>query len=82
MITEHSDGGVLPEIPGELLMKIFFPQKKEQALGSGEDYIHQWTGGNLNPNSDGLVAIIQDHWQQKRERDQTQLPQLYLISLP
>jgi hypothetical protein len=70
LITEHSDGGVLPEIPGELLMKYFSTKKKEQALGSG-DYTHWWTGENLIPNSDGLVAIIQDHWQQERERSDT-----------
>jgi hypothetical protein len=32
LITEHSDGGVLPEIPGELLVKIFFHKKKSRLL--------------------------------------------------
>jgi hypothetical protein len=33
LIAEHSNGGILPEIPGELLMRMFIHKKKEQALG-------------------------------------------------
>ena len=32
MTTEHSDGGILLEIPGELLVKIFFPKKRSRLL--------------------------------------------------
>jgi hypothetical protein len=32
LITEHSDGGILLEIPGELLVKIFFPKIKKSRL--------------------------------------------------
>ena len=33
LIAEHSNGGILPEILGELLVKMFIHKKKEQALG-------------------------------------------------
>jgi hypothetical protein len=69
LITEHFDGGILPEIPGELLVKLFSHKNKEQALGIRQDYTHWWTGKNLIPDSDGLVAMIED--QQKRERSDT-----------
>jgi hypothetical protein len=36
LIAEHSNGGILPEIPGELLVKMFIHKKEEQALGIGE----------------------------------------------
>ena len=36
LIAEHSNGGILSEIPGELLVKIFIHQKGEHALGIGE----------------------------------------------
>jgi hypothetical protein len=32
----HSNGGILPEIPGELLVKMFIHKKEEQALGIGK----------------------------------------------
>ena len=66
LITEHSNGGMLPEIPGELLVKIFIYEKEEQALGIGEDYTHGWRRKNLIPDSDELIAMMED--QQKRER--------------
>jgi hypothetical protein len=38
LITKHFNGGILLEIPGELLVKMFIYQKDfEQALGIGED---------------------------------------------
>jgi hypothetical protein len=33
LIAEHSNGGILPEILGELLVKMFIHKKEEQALG-------------------------------------------------
>jgi hypothetical protein len=36
LIAEHSNGGILPEIPGELLVKMFIHKKEEQALGIGK----------------------------------------------
>jgi hypothetical protein len=66
LITEHFDGGILLEIPGELLVKIFFPKKR---VGSCNWYWRRLysfvEGGNLIPDSDGLVAMMED--QQKRE---------------
>jgi hypothetical protein len=61
--------GILPEIPGELLVKMFIHKKEEQALGIGEEYTHGWRRENLIPDSDGLMAMMED--QQKRERSDT-----------
>ena len=69
LITEPSNNGILLEIPGELLVKIFIHQKEEQALGIGEDFTYGWRRENLIPDSDGLVAMMED--QQKRERSET-----------
>jgi hypothetical protein len=69
LITEHSNSGILPEIPGELLVKMFIHKKEEQALGIEEDFTYGWRRENLIPDSDGLVAMIKD--QQKRERSET-----------
>ena len=57
LITEHSNNGILPEIPGELL------------VGIGEEYTHGWRRENLIPDSDRLMAMMED--QQKRERSDT-----------
>jgi hypothetical protein len=69
LITEHSNDGIVPEIPGELLVKMFIHRKEETALGIGEDYIHKWRRENNIPDSDGLAAIMED--QQKRGRSDT-----------
>ena len=42
LITEHSNSGILPEIPGELLVKMFIHKKEEQALGIDEGFTHGW----------------------------------------
>jgi len=77
LITEHSNSGILPEIPGELLVKLFIHKKEEQALGIGEDFTYGWRRENLIPDSDGLVAMIED----QQKRDQIQFLQLCLINL-
>ena len=51
LITEHSNSGILPEIPGELLVKMFIHQKVEQALGIGEDFTYGWRRENIIPDS-------------------------------
>ncbi len=33
LITPHSNDGIVPEIPGELLVKIFIHKQEENALG-------------------------------------------------
>jgi hypothetical protein len=63
LITEHSNDGIVPEIPGELLVKIFI-HKKEIALGISEDSIEKWRRENNIPNSDGLALMMED--QQKK----------------
>ena len=41
LITEHSNDGIVPEIPGELLVKILIHKKEEIALGISEDSIEK-----------------------------------------
>ena len=36
-IAEHSDDGIVPEFPGELLVKIFIHKQEENDLSIGED---------------------------------------------
>ena len=69
MITEHSNDGIVPEIPAELLIKIFIHKKEEIALGISEDSIEKWRRENNIPNSDGLALMMED--QQKRGRSDT-----------
>ena len=33
LISEHSSNGIIPEIPGELLVKMFIHKAEEEALG-------------------------------------------------
>ena len=54
---------MLPEIPGELLVKSLL--KGMQALGINESFTHGWGRENHIPGSDGLMAMMED--QQKRE---------------
>ena len=40
-IAEHSDDGIVPEFPGELLVKIFIHKQEENDLSIGEDSIEK-----------------------------------------
>jgi len=77
LITEHSNGDTVPEIPGELLVKMFIHQQEEKALGIGEEYIQQWRMENKIPDSDGLKAMMED--QQKRQIQFLQLSQIGMM---
>ena len=68
LITEHSNDGIVPEIPGELLVKIFIHKQEENALGIGEDSIEKWRRENNIPDI-GLTLMMED--QQKRGRSDT-----------
>jgi hypothetical protein len=59
LITEPSNNGIVPEIPGELLVKMFIHKQEETALGIGEDYIHEW-------RRETFLIVMDD--QQKRGR--------------
>ena len=69
LITEHSNNGIAPEIPGELLVKMFIHKHEEQAQGIGEDSTYSWRRENHIPDSDGLAEMMED--QQKRGRSDT-----------
>jgi hypothetical protein len=69
LITEHSNDGIVPEIPGELLVKMFIHKQEENALGIGEDSIEKWRRENNIPDSDVLALMMED--QQKRGRSDT-----------
>ena len=66
LITEHCNDGIVPEIPGELLVNIFIHKQEENALGIGEYSMEKWRRAN---NSDGLALMMDD--QQKRGRSDT-----------
>ena len=69
LIIEHSNDGIVPEIPGELLVKMFIHKQEENALGIGEDSIEKWRRENNIPDSDVLALMMGD--QQKRGRSDT-----------
>jgi len=48
---------------------MFIHKKEEQALGIDKGFTHGWRRENLIPDSDGLMAMMED--QQKRERSNT-----------
>ncbi|THH20229.1 hypothetical protein EW146_g1103 [Bondarzewia mesenterica] len=53
LITEHStDDGMLPAIPGELLMNSFISKAEESAMGIEEDITKDWRMENAMPASD------------------------------
>ena len=68
-ITEHSNNGIIPEIPGELLVKVFIHKHEEQALGVAEDRTSRWRRENHISVSDGLAEMMED--QQRRGRSDT-----------
>ena len=69
LFTEHFNSGILPEVPGELLVKMFIHKKDEQALGIGQDFTDGWRRENLTLDSDGLVAMIERRSAKERESE-------------
>ena len=78
LITKHFNGGILVEIPGELLVKSLSTKIIEQLFVLEKTIL---ISGRMKISS--LMVI--DYWQwwkmSKRERDQRQFPQLCLINL-
>jgi hypothetical protein len=65
LISEHSNNGVIPEIPGGLLVKMFIHKAEEQALGIDQNATEKDRRDNQIPDSDGFAIIT------KRGRSET-----------
>jgi hypothetical protein len=53
LINEHSNNGINPEIPGELLVKMFIHRAEEEALG-----VHQ--NATERYRRDNQIQIVMD----------------------
>jgi hypothetical protein len=71
LISEHSNNGVIPEIPGELLVKMFIHKAEEEVLGIDQNATEKYRRDNQIPDSDGFAMIT------KRGRSET----IYLIQI-
>ena len=60
LITEHCNDGIVPEIPGELLVKIFIHKQEENVLSIEEHDIQKWRRGNNISDNDGLALMMED----------------------
>jgi hypothetical protein len=65
LISEHSNSGIFPEIPGELLVKMFIDKAEEKALGIDQNATEKYRRDNQIPDSDGFAMI------NKRGRSET-----------
>ena len=68
MISEHSSNGIIPEIPGELLAKMFIHKAEEEALGIDQKATERYRNDNQIPDSDGSAMIM---LRDKRGRSET-----------
>ena len=57
--------GIVPEIPGELLVKMFIHKAEEKALGIDQNATEKYRRDNQIPDSDGFAMI------NKRGRSET-----------
>jgi hypothetical protein len=74
LISEHSNNGVIPEIPGGLLVKMFIHKAEEQALGIDQNATEKDRRVIKSLTVMGLQLLL-------READQRQCPPIYLISM-
>ena len=51
---------MVPEIPGELLVKIFIHKQEENVLSIEEHDIQKWRRGNNISDNDGLALMMED----------------------
>ena len=68
MISEHSSNGIIPEIPGELLVKTFIHKTEEGALGIDQKATERHRRDNQIPDSDGFAMMMP---KDKRGRSET-----------
>jgi hypothetical protein len=57
LISEHSKNGIIPEIPGELLVNMFIHKAEEEALGIDQNATERYRRDNQIPDSDGFAMI-------------------------
>ena len=57
-MSEHSSNGIIPEISGELLIKIFIHKAEEEALGIDQKATERYRRDNQIPDSDGFAMIM------------------------
>jgi hypothetical protein len=95
LVTEHSNNGKPPEIPGELLVKLYIHKQEETALNIQAEDTERYRRENEIPDSDGLAMMMGEHVQvegqadsemrgRQKEQDQRQCPQCHpypLISI-
>ena len=72
LISEHSSNGIIPEIPGELLV-MFIHKAEEEALGIDQKATERYRMDNQIPDSDGFPMIMP---RDKRGRSETMSPNL------
>jgi hypothetical protein len=58
LISEHSSNGIIPEIPGELLVKMFIHKADGEALGIDQKATERYGRDNQIPDSDGFAMIM------------------------
>ena len=68
LISEHSNNGIIPEIPGELLVKMFIHKAEEEALGIDQNATEKYRRDNQIPDSVGFAMIMP---RDKRGRSET-----------
>src|ERR1700692_4487103 len=58
LISEYSSNGIIPEFPGELLVKKFIHKAEEEALGINQKATERYRRDNQIPDSDGFPMIM------------------------
>src|ERR1700683_5357113 len=56
--SEHSNDGIIPEIPGELLVKMFIHKVEKEALGIDQNATETCRMDNQIPYSDRFAMIM------------------------
>src|ERR1700683_294542 len=57
LISEHSSNGIIPEIPGELLVKMFIHKAEEEALGIDRKATERYRRDNQFPDTVPFQSI-------------------------
>ena len=73
LASDHSDSaGKLPQIPRELLQKMFLSMAEEKDLGVSEDITSGWRDENDVPSTEGLMEMLEEREErEKRGRSDT-----------
>ena len=58
LTSEHSRNGIIPEIPGELLVKMFIHKAEEEVLGIDQKATERYRRDNQIPDSDEFAMIM------------------------